>query len=513
DQLPQEQTIELRHRQRLPVDARLESTGPHWDLTDTNGESEPQPLLAQSALPAGARLLSEKATLRAEGLVTESRVARLVSEWRGSRDTAEAEVDFHLSRATKQESLRTLADRVGEVFTLVVIAIAAVLLFIPFETGPAGWLRALALLVVTCPCIFGFAIPLAETMAVNKAARSGLVVRDPSFFQRLQRVKKTFLDKTGTLTTGRMVYLGFKIVDYHQTNRQSQSIDHHVSELLSLAYAIEQNDPHPIARAICDTAQARGLSPSPLIMSSQRLPEGGRTAIGKGGAYLIRTRAQTSDSGRIEVELSLNGDVLGLFFFKDEIRPYALALVQFLSARGHDLSILSGDHPLPLQRIAQRIAPDSAQASIQTYANMTARQKAETIRQQGEASAVMMIGDGVNDADALKAADVSIAVRGDFATCLESADAVLVSHDLQPIVEALLISDRLKKALRLSLTFSATFNVIAATLAITGHMSPMIAAILMPLSSLSVSGISWTILRQEPRKRPVAAAKVEGAKA
>lgn len=459
----------LSANQFLPVDAAIHSPSSTWDLSVLTGES--QPILPQygTILPAGARLLSETAELQSYGSIQESRIAKLLSDWRES--------------PRERRSFSQAADRVGQVFTIIVLTTAGGLLFTDMQ-GQPGWLRALSLLVVTCPCIFGVAIPLAENLAMNRASESGLLVREPSFFERLLHVRKVFFDKTGTLTTGRMNLEETLICDFSDGVTEE--------EALALASAIERDDLHPVARALVDRAKERGISPSPKIFHSTVFPGGGRGAIGRDGYYTLRS--VPSDNAFINIELTRNARRLALFLMKDEIKPFARETVQDLTRQGIEIEVLSGDHAPSIARVLQDLEVESG-SSLKS--RVTPEGKASFVRTANAEQPVMMIGDGANDAEALKAASVSIAIKGDFAACLEAADAVLLATTLQPVQTAYTIARRLRTTLRTCLLFSSAFNLIAGTLAVLGHMSPLIAAILMPTSSLIVTTVTWLSLGAE----------------
>ncbi len=449
---------------RLPVDARVLAPNIEWDFSVLNGESRPVVLPLGSEIPAGARLLSESAELETIRAASESRIAKLVRDWReGPRTRA---------------SMTAFADRVGQVFTIVILATAVTVIAFVDQ----GWLRALTLLVVSCPCVFGIAIPFAEAMAMKQAQELGLLVREPTFFERLLSARTAFLDKTGTLTTGKMEVISAEF----ETHVELQK-----NKLLRLVSAIEKDDAHPVARALCELSERRGCTlenanaDGPDLnqtFTSTRLPTGGRQLQYENTLYVLRPLADSREL--LEVELTGNGQRLAHFSFQDQVRDGAMELVHALNNRNMEVTILSGDQPAPVATMLRQFGLDPSRG----LASLLPKEKAQAIARSTRPS--LMIGDGANDAEALQTATASVAVRGEFAQCLEAADAVLLATSLHPVAEVFAIAKRLRLALVLCLIFATTFNLISAGLAITGLMSPLIAATIMPVSSLIVTLIS-----------------------
>ena len=445
---------------RLPVDARVMSREIEWDFSVLNGESRPVVLPLGSEIPAGARLLSESAELETLRAASESRIAKLVRDWREGPRT--------------RPSMTALADRVGQVFTFVVLAVAiCVIAFVD-----DGWMRALTLLVVSCPCVFGIAIPFAEAMAMKRAQESGLLIREPTFFDRLLAARSAFLDKTGTLTTGKMTVASADFVATHSDQR---------NHWLSLIAWMEKDDAHPVARALCEYAEQSGNLKTSFAVASTRLISGGRELLLDGTRYSLHPLANSSNL--LEVEFAANGERIARFCFQDQMRDGAKELVSTLRHQDLAVIVLSGDQPAPVAATLKDVGLEKESG----VASLLPNEKALQIARCQTPS--LMIGDGANDAEALQSATASIAVRGEFAQCLEAADAVLLAASLRPVAGIFTIAKRLRLALVLSLIFATSFNLVSAVLAITGLMSPLIAATLMPISSLIVTLISIFCLK------------------
>lgn len=495
NQIEPNQRFTLLARQRLPVDAVVQASGLLWDVSVVTGEARPHESQVGETLAAGSVLISETATLTSKGRVQDSRISKLLQDWRdGQRD---------------RKGLSTLSDQVGQIFTFIVLGLAIILVgyevFVGFETGPNGWIRALALLLAACPCVFGIGIPLAENLVMQGLSRQGLIVREPSFLQKLKSVRRAFFDKTGTLTTGRL-----KLTDIEICSGQN------ISEELVLqwAEALEREDAHPIARAICTEAHRRKIRPvesleaGPLFHTSKTNRLVGRKGLIRIGNSYTEFQIEALPSDRLtvlKVRLSMarpathrresensSLQTLAIFSLQDEIRSGARELLEYLQPK-MTVGILSGDKKSNVEVLSKELSI-SANSAI---GGLRPDEKAKAVESLNVPS--FMLGDGANDAEALKRSFASTALKGDLSVCLEAADSVLVVDSLQPLLVAFKMADRLQLTLMTTLMMSASINVLAATLAATGVLTPMIAAILMPTSGFIVTTTTWLMLRRSPK--------------
>jgi cation transport ATPase len=490
DQIQSGMVISLSAGQRLPVDARSQSLFSLWDISVLTGESRSHRATFGEALAAGSLLISESADLVASGGVKDSRVATLLREWR----------EGHRERKTISE----VSDQVGQIFTVVVLSAAVLLvaieLTVGFGGGPSGWIRALTLLLAACPCVFGIGIPLAESIVMNRLAASGLMVREPSFLQKLSRIKTVFFDKTGTLTTGRMTVTAVRTFGTMAE-----------SEALAIAYGIEQNQFHPIARSICAFAKSQGIVALDFQTPTSALFRDGRQV-----GVEVRTLAKVyrlesnmssekhSKPGKQSNSVSLfafksdsdfdSGKALATFILEDELRPGVATTIQDLKSKFRlKIKILSGDQAGAVSSLLHtlNLEPETG------LGGLTPKAKADYIATSALDTETLMIGDGANDAEALKRSFASIAVKGDLSSCLDSADAVLFVDSVAPVKVAFYLARQLQQTLLATLILSTSINLIAAILAISGTITPLIAAVLMPTSGLIVTLTTWQMLREK----------------
>jgi Cu2+-exporting ATPase len=345
--------------------------------------------------------------------------------------------------------------------------------------------HTVALLVVTCPCALGMATPLAVTVALGRAARAGILFKGGEFMEELAKPGVLVFDKTGTLTLGQPELAAwFGDAEWQAPLR-----------------ALEQRSGHPLARSIQRAWPANDLE----VEDVRELPQGGLEGrvgdrrllvgspalIGKTLGDLPRWAAQLvkkhADDGRTPVVVAADGSVRAVAAFGDAIRPEAACKLAELAKLGFRFEILSGDHPSVVANVARElgIAPEDARGGQSPEDKL---RHVESLRRRGER--VIMVGDGVNDAAAMAAASVGIAVHGGAETCLRAADVFATRAGLAPLLDAVRGSRRTMAAIRRGIVISLTYNVVGIGLAIAGLLSPLVAAIMMPLSSISVVSLA-----------------------
>jgi heavy metal translocating P-type ATPase len=384
-------------------------------------------------------------------------------------------------------NIERLVDRIARVFVPVVIAIAAAAFVLCTATGvPAGeaLMRTIAVLVIACPCALGMATPLALTTAVGSLSRRGILVSDNRVLETVRKVDVVVLDKTGTVTEGR-----FSVLDA-------------VDELAAIA-SLEVYSEHPLGRAIAAHACEKGLSLEPAedVEIHQGLGISGRVdgvAVAAGNRRFMEGRRMDPDveaqarewesRGWTVTFVAAGDDVTGGLALGDRVRPEAPRLVTDLRRRGVETLLLSGDAPATTAVIAAAIGVDGYRAGV------LPAEKLEVIRElQAAGKTVAMIGDGVNDAPALAAADLGIALGSGTDLAIQAAPVVLMMPSLDRALEVFDASRATLRVVRQNLFWAFFYNVAGITLAITGLLTPIFAAGAMILSSLSVIGNSMRL--------------------
>ncbi|MEN0110622.1 MAG: heavy metal translocating P-type ATPase [Planctomycetota bacterium] len=464
-------TVEVRAGELLPADGRVAEGVSSIDQSLLMGESIPRPVSPGDDVAAGGQNLSGTLRVEVTAVGDETRVGRLM------RLVAEA---LHA-----KPGIVRFADRVAGWFVAVIVTVAAA--NFAAWTATAGLAGAIdstvALLIVACPCALGLATPLTMAMALGRASRDGMLVKSADVLERLGRrsnAGRLFLDKTGTLTAGRP-----SVVEWVGEARVADWVA-----------AMERESVHPVASALVthgdptrrrveDRQEHAGRGVTGVIDGRERLVGSPAFARSSGVVVEPRLRLAIEDGvarGLTAVVAATGGHAVAVALLSDNVQADAADAVDWLSQRGWRLGVLSGDARGPVERVAGRLGIAEAAAEV------TPEGKLDAIRAATESNdgTVVMIGDGVNDAAALAAADVGVAVHGGAEASLVAADVYLTEPGLGKVVELMRLARRTMRVARRNLVISLAYNTVAVALAAAGCVTPLVAAVLMPLSSASV---------------------------
>ena len=485
--------LRVRPGEKIPVDGRV--TEGHSFVDESMVTGEPMPV----AKSEGARLIG--------GTVNQSGGLVLRAEQVG-RDTMLARIVDMVARAQRSRApIQRLADRVAGWFVPAVIA-AALLAFIAWMSfGPEPRLgyalvAAVTVLIIACPCALGLATPMSIMVGVGRGAREGILIRDAQALEAFERVDTIVIDKTGTLTEGKP-----KLVSIVT----APGIDE--TALLLMAASVELGSEHPLARAIIDAAKARGLSLEDATSFAAH-PGKGATADVEGRAVALGNAALMSElkiatsgldaaaeaaraNGATAIFVARDGRAAGVIAIADPIKASAKAALAALRAQGLRIVMLTGDNLTTARAVASQLNIGEIEAGVLPERKGEAVQR---LRQQGRG--VAMVGDGVNDAPALAAADVGVAMGGGTDVAIESAGVTLLSGDLSGLVRARRLSAATMRNIRQNLAFAFLYNSagvpIAAGVLYPAFgilLSPMLGAAAMALSSVSVIGNALRLAR------------------
>lgn len=467
----------VREDESVPVDGEVVEGQAALDESMLTGESLPVDKQPGDQVFAATRNQSGVLKIKAHsvGASTQlARIVRLVREAQGSK-----------------APIQRLADRVSGVFVPVVLLISLLTLLL---TGwfSGDWVRALmhavAVLVIACPCALGLATPAAVMVGIGNGARRGILFGQAAALEQAGRIKWLAVDKTGTLTEGR------------PTVSDVQVLSGDLAQLLQLAASAESGSTHPLAKAIVAHAEAAGVS---LLVPSAYQGEVGAGVEAQlaQGCVRVGTPAwvglpdnpqmqQWSQQGKTVIAVSCNGEVIGMLALADRLRPSSAAAVAALAGLGVQVVMLTGDHA----GVASRIARDAGITEFR--AQLRPEDKAGEIlrlRQQGQR--VAMAGDGINDAPALAAADVGIAMGGGSEAAIEAAAITLMHNDLMHVADAIRLSQATLRKIRQNLFFAFAYNCLGIPLAAFGYLSPALAGAAMAASSVSVVGNALLLKR------------------
>lgn len=462
---------------RIPADSIVEQGESYVDNSVLTGESRPQPVRPGSDIFAGS--INKGSEVRARVLASyhNSRYGKIVSM---------------LSETSSQKnSLSQITDRISGYFVIVTI-VTAVLNFIYWynaEGFNSALSTTLALLVITCPCALGLSAPLAFSAALSQAVRSGILIKNIAALENLFKVRKIFLDKTGTLTYGK-----FRVV------KESFLDNTDKLKILSTICKMEQNSSHPIANTVRLYCETLNISPdSNLTEVSQVKGHGIESKDAEGNRYRFGSVAFTcgdnlpleliNDLKDIEnqemtpVLFSKNNQFLAMLALGDEVRPGMIPLLQKFQNFPAKLYIISGDRSLTVKSISDKLGGVFQSSRGELLPEMKQKIIAEA---KSEGELVMMIGDGANDSAALSSADIGVAVSGGLEECLQAAD-IYISKDVDKnLPELFNATAKVLAAIRFNIIFSIAYNIFGAIFAISGLANPLFAALLMPFSSITI---------------------------
>jgi Cu2+-exporting ATPase len=465
-------TVEVRAGESAPIDGRITRGSSSMDQSLLTGESRPMSVTVGDAVCAGTVNISAVLHVKVEATGQQTRVGKLMRLVEDCSRNKAPIVQF--------------ADKISGLFTLIVLALSGLTLAAWLYLEPSRAIdHAVALLIVACPCALGLATPLALAVAIGRAARRDMLIKGGDTLERLapKAPGAIYLDKTGTITTGR-------------TTLARWVGDESVQPLVA---ALESQSSHPIARAL---VAAIAIAPRnlPAVQAVNQSMQGGidgivdtrHIAVGSAAfitslhvpipAWASVTVDTLGREGFTPILIAVDRQIVAVAGLGDSIRPGAADAIAALKRAGWTVGILSGDHPSVVQRVAEQvgIAADEARGGVMP------EEKLAIVRERMEQGPVVMVGDGVNDAAALAAATVGIAVHGGAEASLAAANIYLGRPGLAPLVELIDGSRRVMRVVRRNLAVSLAYNGLAVALAAFGLINPLIAAVLMPLSSFSV---------------------------
>jgi Cu+-exporting ATPase len=478
------EALRVRPGEKVPVDGIITEGHVAIDESLVTGESLPVSKEPGSKVIAGTLNASGSFLMTAEKVGRDTMLARIVQM------VAEAQ----RSRAPIQR----LADRVSSWFVPLVIAIAVIAFIAWAMFGPEprfayGLVAAVTVLIIACPCALGLATPMSIMVGVGRGAQAGVLVKDAAALEHLATVNTLVIDKTGTLTEGKP-----------KVSAVIAAQDFDVDEALRLAASVEQASEHPLAAAIVAAAKAKGLQPakvmgfdSPTGKGAIGMVERKRIVIGNArflGELRIETSGMAAEAERLRSEgataifMAVNGKPAAIFAIADPVKQTTPEALAALKAKGIRIIMLTGDNRTTAEAIARKLGLSDVEADVlpDGKAAIVARLKAEGL-------VVAMAGDGVNDAPALAAADVGIAMGTGTDVAIESAGLTLLRGDLMGLVKAFNLSKTTMGNIRQNLFFAFFYNAagvpIAAGVLYPAFgllLSPMIGAAAMALSSVSV---------------------------
>ncbi len=467
----------VRPGEKVATDGVVDDGRSAVDMSMLTGESVPVEVgpgsqVAGATVNAGGRIVVRATKVGADTALAQ--IARLVSD-----------------AQTGKAPVQRLADRISGVFVPVVIAIAVATLGFWLGTGESAtfaFTAAVAVLIIACPCALGLATPTALMVGTGRGAQLGLLIKGPEVLESTRKVDTIVLDKTGTVTTGRMSLVETTVAD---------GVDE--ADALRLVGALEHASEHPIAQAIAAAAAAEGpLSAVEGFANREGLGvegvvDGRALVVGRPALLaqadppvhlppaLDEARKAAEAAGRTAIAAAWDGQARAVFVVADTVKPTSAEAVARLKELGLRPVLLTGDNEMTARAVAAEVGIDEVIAEVLPSG------KAEVVRRlQGEGRVVAMVGDGVNDAPALAQADLGLSIGTGTDVAIEASDLTLVSGDLRAAPDAIRLSRATLRTIKQNLGWAFGYNVAALPLAAIGLLNPVIASLAMACSSVSV---------------------------
>ncbi|MEU5967825.1 heavy metal translocating P-type ATPase [Streptomyces globisporus] len=470
----------VRPGEKIATDGTVVEGSSAVDASMLTGESVPVEVavgdtVTGATLNAGGRLVVEATRVGNDTQL--ARMAKLVEDAQNGKASAQR-----------------LADRISAVFVPIVIALALATLGYWLGNGAgltAAFTAAVAVLIIACPCALGLATPTALMVGTGRGAQLGILIKGPEVLETTRRVDTIVLDKTGTVTTGRMT-----LQTTHTTDTTTKT------EVLRIAGALENASEHPIAQAVA-TAATDTTGPLPTPEDFANIPGLGVQGIVEGHAVLVgreqllaeweirlpaplaEAKQAAEAAGRTAIAVAWDGEARAVLEVADAVKDTSAEAVRRLRALGLTPILLTGDNRAVAESVAAEVGID------EVYAEVMPQDKVDVVKRlQAEGRSVAMVGDGVNDAAALAQADLGLAMGTGTDAAIEAGDLTLVRGDLNAAADAIRLSRRTLSTIRTNLFWAFAYNVAALPLAAAGLLNPMIAGAAMAFSSVFVVGNS-----------------------
>ncbi|MEV3938196.1 heavy metal translocating P-type ATPase [Glycomyces sp. NPDC049804] len=469
----------VRPGEKIATDGVIVSGTSAVDASMLTGESVPVEVGAGDAVTGATVNAGGRLVVRATAIGSDTQLAQM----------AKLVEDAQSGKAEVQR----LADRVSGIFVPIVIAIAVATLAFWLGAGyptAAAFTAAVAVLIIACPCALGLATPTALLVGTGRGAQMGVLIKGPEVLESTRKVDTIVLDKTGTVTTGKMTLVD--ALPEEGTDR---------AELLRLAGALEHASEHPVAQAIAKAAAAEGPLPAVEDFKNiegkgvQGVVEGHLTVVGRESLLadwtlelspaLAEAKAEAEREGKTAVAVGWDGEARGVLIVADTVKPTSAEAISQFKALGLTPVLLTGDNKAVAERIAAEVGIDEVIAEV-----LPADKVDQVARLQAEGRVVAMVGDGVNDAAALAKADLGLAMGTGTDVAIEAADLTLVRGDLRAAADAIRLSRKTLGTIKGNLFWAFAYNVAAIPLAALGLLNPMLAGAAMAFSSVFVVGNS-----------------------
>lgn len=440
--------IKILPGEKVPADGIIYSGNSFCNNALLTGESYPEKLVVNDKIFSGSIIAGEEVIIKIIDLGEDTKFGKMLIS-----------LQEHQKEASPLASLSSLYSKYL-IYSIVIISIPLFFITQHYMGLFEAINRTMALVIITCPCALGLATPLAFSKGLSLLIRKGIFCKSQATIEKLGHAKNVFLDKTGTITDGQF---NISNIDYLEEKEYVHG----------LIWELEKNSTHPIAKSLLSYLERFKFQKIELSNTRESFGDG---VYGERFGHQFSITAKVSKQSGIILKLKRDETLLAILYLKDQMQQNSLTAIQKLKHLGLPISIISGDSFTNVKSTGEELGLDY-------HSNLSPEDKSKLVL---KTPYTVMIGDGVNDGLALKNAFVGISVKGGAEASLQVADVYLEKHGLNPVIELFTISKEIIKIVKRNLVFSLLYNLVGVFLAIAGFMNPLGAAILMPLSSLTV---------------------------
>ena len=465
-QLNVDDKVLIKEGERVPADGIVLNEWVNINPSILTGESLPQKLFKGSVVYAGTQVVAGYAKILVKHTAGNSRIGQILKK-----------VEEQIYNKTP---LISLTDKAAQYFSIFILAAGALFFSFYINVDPAEAVkRTLALIILACPCALAFATPLTQSLSLRKASKKGYLIKNAESLEKLNYVKNAFFDKTGTLTQGQFEFLKWKSPYLEESGTFSPD-----QETLNAIYSIEVYSQHPIARTLVKHLEGKRVKKLPVHSLAEIPGSGISGTIDDDNYKIVSALPDENDRDDTDIISSLisiykNGKLIAYACLGDRLHSDAKQTIAQLNTMGIKTHILSGDKSVPVSSVAKKLQIANEQSS----SNLIPEKKNEIIKSVPNS---LMVGDGANDSLAMSSDTVSIAVQGSVESCLVAADIYVTRKGVSPVKDLILLSKNTFGVIKRNLVFSFVYNFAGGVAALLGYISPLTAAILMPVSSLIV---------------------------
>lgn len=476
DEIKEEETVMVKTGEQIPVDGLIVHGFSNVNESIITGESTPIFKNEGDKVIAGS--------INIDGLIY------VKTEKAGQKTTLSKIVELTDILRAKRGNFQRFSDKIGNVLIISSFIIAIGSYFYHSSNQEFALLSAISVIIATCPCAIGLAMPAAISISTSSALKKGILFKDPDSFEKISKMKKLILDKTGTITSGKLEFSDIQVFNNYTKE-----------DVIKYSSAVSRFSEHPISYAIVSEANKLKVDLKKAIDYQSVAGKGLRGKVDSidilvgNKSFLdsfgINTSNENKNIDMTEVFVSIAGNLAGIIFLSDKLKDDAQDTINFFKSKSVKVSLLSGDKKSIVSKLAEKLSLDDYKGEV------TPKDKADYISKIKENNEIIcMVGDGINDTPAMAQADIGISLSSNNDLAKINSDVIILNHNTNALKDIFVLSSKTFSIIKQNMLISLTYNLIVIPLAVTGNITPLIASLLMPFSSFLVLVNSLRIIKE-----------------